>query len=277
MLKDVILEAKGLSSKGYLNEAFSEKNLLKVSELLASLFSKSKFGKFKKMTDSFFKNDFTSSDGEKGVGFQYLSKNGYMIRFGFVNRKTKAKGLKNKFSVNRVDFWRPDGSSSFGQPSQTIYIPDWLNIVEVVGVIKDALENNSASIGESVNEEFNPKLNKKINAYAIAKGIDPMQGGSSAQKLKKIMKDEGVWDDDEYKSFKITKGSAEDNSITEQMKTAEKKLAERKYADPELIFKDIEILVKVVATGAQKGLIVAGMAGVGKCGSENMVLEVEGL
>jgi len=264
MLKEVILETKGVNAKGFLNEAFSEKNLLKVSELLASLFSKGKFGKFKKMTESFFKNDFTSSDGEKGVGFQYLSKNGYMIRFGFVNRKTKAKGLKNKFSVNRVDFWRPDGSSTFGQPSQTIYIPDWLNIVDVVNTIKEALENNSVSLEESVNEEYNPKLSKKMNAYIMSLGYDPMEAGGSPTAFKNKLKKEGVWNDDDYKAFKIEKGAPEDNTITGQMKTAEKKLAERKYADPDVIFKDIETLVKVVATGAQKGLIVAGMAGVGK-------------
>jgi len=275
MLKEIIETKEFRTKKGMFNEAFSLKNLEKVSSLLASLYSKIGFGKFKPTTKSWFENKFESDDGEKGVGYLYMSDKGYMLRFGFVNRKTKAKGLKQKYSVDRVDFWRPDGSAKFDKPSLTVILPVWANIVDVANIVADGLKNGS--IDESLENNKNDNINedchaKKLNAYARAKGLD-VTNIKTYNVIKKKLIAMGVWDEDEYKNFKIKKGVSENNTTIEIINQAEEKFEETPYADPNIVFEDIEKLTKVVALGFQNGLIIAGAAGLGKTFHTQKTLE----
>jgi len=64
--------------------------------------------------------------------------------------------------------------------------------------------------------------------------------------------------------FKVQKAVSETNSTGATIKEATKLLEQRKLADPDVVFDDIEKLTKVVALGLQNSLIVAGMAGIGK-------------
>jgi len=269
ILKNIIETKEYKEKRGIFNEAFSLKNLEKISSLLASLYSKIGFGKFKPATKSWYKNDFKSEDGEKGVGYLYISNEGYMIRFSFVNRKTKAKGLKDKYSVDRVDFWKPDGSAKFNKPSLTVILPPWVNIVDVANIIADGLKTGYIVESKTVNEDSPVP---RMNAYAKSKGLDisNMKGYGT---IKKKLISMGAWDEEEYKAFKIKDGVKENNTTIEVMNQAEEKFEETPYADPNVVFEDIEKLTKVIALGFQNGLIVAGAAGLGKTFHTQKTLE----
>jgi hypothetical protein len=263
MFKEALIQS--IQENKLINEAFSNKNLEKVAELLASLASKKLGdGKYFPALGVWYKDEFVTNDGRKGFGFRFFSEKGNMIRFGFINPKTKAKNLKEKFIINRVDYWIPDGSAKFNKPSKTIELQPWVNIVEIVAEIFDALKNASVTESE-INEA--PKI-KKVIQYAQYKGLtqDEIESFGSDASLVKYLKDQGIWDEDEYKGFKVTKGEVEKNNVEKDLREVEKKVQKVKYADPNVIFKDIEKLTELVATDIlkQNGMIITGAPGIGK-------------
>jgi hypothetical protein len=273
-LKELIQET--IKEEKYIQEAFSDKNLEKVATLLASLASKKlPTGKFVPFLGDWYADEFIVN-GQKGKGYRFLSENGYMIRFGFVKPKTKAKTLKEKFVINRVDYWEPNGQSKFNLPTKTVLLDPWLNIVDVVDEIFDALKNG---VTESKIEES--QIVKKMLAYAKYKGVDDdtIADLKTTHKLKKYLQDNGLWDDAEYKGFKVKKGSVEKDNPEKDLKEVEKKIQKVKYADPKIVFKDIEKLTKLIALNVlkQNGLIITGAPGMGKCRFGTELINIEGI
>lgn len=90
------------------------------------------------------------------------------------------------------------------------------------------------------------------------------------------IKKDPAFDEDQYRSFqKVKKGAKKSGSRGKVAKRSvpssvakasgtETPDAERSFSDPNVIFDDIEKLSKVVASGAQNALIIAGDPGVGK-------------
>jgi Cdc6-like AAA superfamily ATPase len=272
--KEAIREA--ITEEKIIQEAFSDKNLEKVAKLLADLASKKlPTGKFVPFLGDWYEDEFIV-DGLKGKGYRFLSEKGYMIRFGFINPKTKAKKLKEKFVINRVDFWEPNGSAKINKPSKSIILEPWLNIVEVVDEIFSSLNGN---VSEAKIDEAN--LPKKLVAYAKYKGVDDneLANFKSGATLVKFLKNQGVWDDEEYKGFKVTKGKEEKDNPQKDLDTVVKKVQKVKYADPKVVFKDIEKLTKLIALDVlkQNGLIITGAPGMGKTfGMEKQLKELFG-
>jgi len=251
--------------KDSISEAsFSENKVKKVADLLSSILGKDLGGDFKLLGGSLGYETFKKKGYGEGKGFKYINKSGNMIRFGWLKKS------KSQFSINVVDFWDASQGAEWSKPSITIKLEDWMNIVDVVSELKDVLihgDDSMLTVKESIDESNKMKLfesaPRKMIAYAKSKDVE--YEGESEHKLIKKLKDYGVWNADEYKGFKVTKGEVEKNSGEDLFKEAEKKLKTQKYADPDLVFDDIEKLTKVVALGAQNALIVAGMAGIGKC------------
>lgn len=238
-----------------LNEAkFNAKKLRKVSDLLASIMGREiGGGKSAILGGSLGYEKFDKPGIGKGEGFKYLLSNGKMLRFGFLNKS------KSQYMINQVDLW--DVDAKFNEPTMSVTLADWMNIVDVVGELKAVLSGKGIpSVTEA--KAMLESAPKKMIAYADAKGVS--YDGESEHKLIKKLKDNGAWDQDEYKGFKITTGVTEKNSTEKVLVAAEKKLSGRKYADPDIVFDDIEDLTKVVGSGAQNSMIIAGMAGVGK-------------
>ena len=278
MLKKLAEEINLLkvADTGSLNEAFSEKNLEKVSNLVAQIFSKGGQGVFKPFTmEGWYKQSFKTVNKEKGIGYAFVSTKGYILRLGFVKRKIKSdKKFKADFTINTVSYWKPDGVAKFNKPSITVDLKPWVNIVESVQVIKDVIagkitESSDLSISES--KSYVPK---KMISYMAFKGYDYDGENNKYQVVKKMGDD---WDEQEYKGYSVTSGKKENNSMEETFVAAEKQLKEQKYADPDIIFEDVEKLTKVVGMGLQNSLIVVGDAGIGKCGSGRMEVEIKGL
>lgn len=241
-----------------LNEAsFSEGKLKKVSDLLASILGKDLGGEFKLLGGSFGKESFKKKGAGEGRGFKYMNSAGKMIRFGWL-KKSKSQHL-----INQVDLWEP-GTSAWDRPALSVTLYDWMNIVDVVNELKDILVSGAMveSVSEAIKDSNKPP--KKMIAFGTAKGIEYVEAEDTYQGYINKMKDAGVWDEAEYKGFKIVKDELEQNSTASTMKAAQKELEKRKLADPDVVFDDIEKLTKVVGLGLQNALIVAGMAGIGK-------------
>jgi hypothetical protein len=204
-----------------------------------------------------------------------------MIRFGWLK-----KAKKSKYQINIVDFWDPkDGKKRWDTPTLTVQLADWLNIVDVVQELKDIIVSGGTDlpelyeslggISEAVKAGNMPP--KKMIAFGTAKGVEYNRDEDTYAMYVKKMEAAGVWDPEEYRGFKVTKNNKESNSTEDVFQGAEKQLAEKKWSDPELVFGDIEKLTKIVATGGANGLIVAGMAGMGKCTTGETRIPVFGL
>jgi hypothetical protein len=268
-----IIESVNLD-EGVLNEAsFSASKLKKVSDLLAIVLGKQLGGEFKLLGGSLGQESFKKKKVGEGKGFKYMNKKGQMIRFGWLKNSKKST-----YQINIVDFWDPrNGKRRWDTPTLSIQIADWLNIVEVVKELKDVIMNGEVpELRESLTEDFDiatmtkvpvheGKVPNKLIQYAASKGVeyDPTVHTYS-KKLMMELQDQELWDEDEYRGFKIVKDERESNSTEATFKAAEKKLAEKKWSDPDFVFDDIEKLTKIVAMGGANGLIVAGMAGLGK-------------
>ena len=264
MLREVIKES--IVESKVISEAFSDKNIEKVAKLLAKLATKKLGdGKYFPFLGQWYRDEFISN-GKKGIGFRFLSEKGNMIRFGFQNPDTKAKKLKDKFLVNRVDYWIPDGEAKFDKPSRTILLQPWLNIVEVTDEIFTSLK--TGEVVESLKEGAIVEANipKKLISYALYKGLrqDEIDSVGSGRSLINMLKDAGVWDDDEYKGYKVTKGTKEVDNVSKDLDTVVKKI---KRVDPDVVFEDVEKLTELIAKNIlkQNGLIITGAPGIGKC------------
>jgi len=263
MLKEIIKES--IVESKVISEAFSDKNIEKVAKLLASLATKKLGdGKYFPFLGQWYRDEFISN-GKKGIGFRFLSEKGNMIRFGFQNPNTKAKRLKNKFVINRVDYWIPDGDAKFDKPTRTILLQPWLNIVEVTDEIFTSLKTGKVveSLKESAIVEAN--IPKKLISYALYKGLrqDEIDSVGSGRTLINMLKDAGVWDEDEYRGYKVTKGVKEVDNVSKDLDNVVKKI---KRVDPDVVFEDIEKLTELIAKNIlkQNGLIITGAPGIGK-------------
>lgn len=254
-----------------LNEAsFSGGKLRKVADLLASILGKDLGGDFRLLGGSLGEETFKKKGYGEGKGFKYINAQGAMIRFGWLKKS------KSQYLINIVDFWDPTQGPTWNKPSTTVKLADWMNIVDVVQNLKDILVHGAVveSFTESKKDLFE-SAPKKMIAYATAMGVE--YEGESEHKLIKKIKDAGVWNPDEYRGFKVTKDETEKNSGEDAFIAAEKTLKAQKFADPDIVFDDIEKLTKVVAMGGQNALIVAGMAGIGKCTTKDTEIPVFGL
>lgn len=254
-LKKIIESAQVPNGIASLNEAkFSPKKLRKVADLLATIMGREiGGGKAALLGGSLGYEQFEKPGIGKGEGFKYLMSNGKMIRFGFLNK------AKSQYMINQVDLW--EIGAKYDKPSMSVTLADWMNIVDVVKELKAVLNGEKFESFQKTRTLYE-SAPKKLIAYGASKGVD--YDGESDYKYTKMLKNLGVWDEDEYRGFKISTNTAEKNSTTKVLKEADKKLEERKFADPDIIFDDIEDLTKIVGSGAQNSMIIAGMAGVGK-------------
>jgi|GEM_PF-1995171 len=266
-----ILKNIGLN-EGVLNEAsFSETSLKKASDLLAIVLGRQLGSEFKLLGGSLGKETFKKSSTGEGQGFKYINDRGNMIRFGWLK-----KAKKSQFQINVVDYWdSKDGKKRWDTPTLSIAIADWMNIVEVVQELKDiiisgGLVSESALYGkqkgkvifEAIKDSNKPP--RKMIQFGQAMGIEYDEATDTYQGFINKLEKAGKWDKEAYVGFKVVKSEVEKNSTEDVFKGAEKLLSEKKYSDPNLVFDDIVNLTKIVATGGANGLIVAGMAGIGK-------------
>jgi len=292
-MKESISGSKDVRAEN-ITEAFSEDKLAKVAQLLASLASKKLgAGQFIPFIGDVRIDEYETADGRKGIGFKFFSTKGNMIRFSFEQPETKSSKLAEKYLVNRVDYWIL-GKSKIDQPTYTVELEPWLNIVTVTDIIFNSLKTGTApKIAESLEvnddvmsiiEGLKIKLTEAKGAnpilieYAKYKGLsdEEIEGLGSVQLLN-LLRRKKLFDKDEYAGFKLEKGGKEVNTTTKVLDKVEKALP--KYADPQVIYKDIEKLTELVATNAlkQNGVVICGAPGIGKCRLGSELINIKGI
>lgn len=231
----------------YINEAkFSKKDLKVVSGMLASVIGKKigyeffPFGGY----EGYFEK-FSKAGGGSGFGYVYVFGEGQLIRFNW-------ESSKNSSTITSIDLWN---SMSDENPYATLEIPKNYNVVQSVNKIVNFVKNPfSADLSEA-----RKPSQEKVDASKEYDVDISLPYAKFWKEVKKKRKERG-----EITEPKARKASREQSTRTKQAESAEKKLSKKEYADPDVVFKDLEDLVKMVTSGIQKSLMVVGMAGIGK-------------
>lgn len=228
-----------------ITEAFSNNNIKKAIKNIKTVTEKTIGSKLLPFGDGFEK--FSRNNGINGFGIYYIvDKFDRLIRF---NWETKKKSN----TITSIDAWS-NIYDVFDKPDATLDIPTNYNIVQSINIICNFIKKPRIGV---VNEA---KGDKK-RALAAQWGLDPEMSYRDIQKAvtrkKKLM---------------ALKGETENNTIIQEVNDAQKKLDKQKYADPDIVFDDLDDLVRMVASNVQPSLLVTGMAGIGKTYSVTSVL-----
>lgn len=269
-----------------LSEAeFKQENLEKVLRLYKSLFSKKLGGTFYVLG----KEEFKRQDGSKGEGYRLINEKGHQLRFNWdrAQRKNLQKeNQKDAIWISSLDYWDPM-DNNFDCPTSTVRFLKNTNVVEIWKGISNLLFKNikgKFTIADvlKLNEEFCEIMNvtplseeelkelKEAEAsrfekeqFLIARGFKKTNAKGS-DRFDAFIRDNNLEDEwDEY-LLEISKGKPETNTISKEIKSAEKDLESQVYADPEYIFEDIENMVEFIAKGGSRSLILCGQGGIGK-------------
>ncbi len=221
-----------------LNEMFSNKDLSKAVKNIRIVVSRTlgtellPFGKGKS-------EKFKRSNGIDGIGIYYLvDKFDMVIRFNWERRKKSN-------TITSVDAWS-NINNIFEQPDATLDIPKDFNIIQSIGIICNFVKKPRVG-------PINEAKGDKKRALAAEWDLDPNM--TYAQIQKAITK---------KKKLNALKGVSEDNTIIQDAVKTQNELDKQKYADPNIVFDDLDDLVRMVAGNIQPSLLVTGMAGIGK-------------
>lgn len=255
----------GFGRTGLLTEAsFKIEDLKKVASNIGSLLGKGLGGAFKVWTTENFERD-----NERGQGVRLLNAKGYGLRLNFSD---KINGFANNKSVvlSSVDFWEA-GNVDLECPDVTCRFNQEVNIIQIWNKLSDIIFNKkygkytAGDLGaEPVNEDIAKGSIRTRKDFLASKGIAQWRGEVRRQFDSAIVQGgyEAEWN--AYVA-QVEPGRPETNSTEERMKRAETKLKETKYADPDVIFKDLVTLTKMFKSGKRKLLTVCGQGGLGKC------------
>ncbi len=251
-LTEVDYSAMNVDMNVDMNEAtFNTKDMAKVSNLLAKIASKKLGANFQLAWIDKFKK----SNGDTGIGYRYISVEGKQIRFGHLRNN------KGGFSINIVDYWKK--GAALTEPSITLRFNDDVNIVQVKDQIFDAIKTGKVKpISRSMLEATAKERKASRMAFTKEYGIDDRNGKISDRLLTKAAAAAGL--EDEYKDWmSVTTNQSEKTEIGDTIKKDEKEV-KKIYADPDVVFDDIESLLELVAHKKWRSMIVCGQGGIGK-------------
>ena len=240
-----------------MNEAsFGNPNLKRVVKLiLKTLESKVgfKFNPFGGPGNNYER--FNKSNGNKGIGMIYVLDNGMLVRFNWESNKKSS-------TITSIDVW--NDMKTLEKPDFNLDIPEDYNIVQSIKTIAKFIKSPKAGVSEmAAKGQYGPKRYKDAEKYNI--DVNDPDFNILVKKAKSL----------EKKNIKSSNGVKETSTKTDEMGKANKALSNKKVADPNIIFQDLEDLVKMVGSGIQKSLLITGMAGVGKCFCGETEIDVE--
>ena len=232
-----------------LNEAFSSGNLVKAVKNIKRVLEKTIGSKLYPFYGDQEVEKFTRSGGI-GIGIAYIvDKTDALVRFNWEQKKKSN-------TITSVDIWNKVSDVDIKPPTSTLDIPTNFNIIQSLGIIANFIKKPRVGIVTEAKGDVKRKL-------AMEWGLDPEQ--SYADIKKAITK---------KKRLVASKGVTEKNQVMQDVNDAQKKLDAEKYADPTIVFEDLDDLVRMVATNIQPSLLVTGMAGIGKCVYSNTEIDV---
>jgi len=221
-----------------LKEAFSNSNISKAIKNIKVVVEKGIGSKLL----PFGKNDFElfkRSNGISGMGIYYLvDKTGYIVRFNWEKHKKSN-------TITSVDVWTHI-QDVIDKPDATLDIPKDFNIIQSVNIIVNFIKKPRAGV---INEARGDKKRQLALQWDLDPNMTYNDIRKAVSKKKKLM---------------ALKGISENNTIVNEVDKAQKELDKQKYADPDIVFDDLDDLVRMVASNIQPSLLITGMAGIGK-------------
>ena len=260
--------------KEFMNEAkVSNSSIKKCTELIANYLANK--GKIKFT----FVDDFpvTSSEGNyiQSLYRDQESLNGIGINW-------KDDGTFVSLSVYEGDFSKSSKEiliDANNQESFAKYLPRVADIL--YGNVNESTISEATNTYEYEGETYN---GKKELAIAMYKNKEPLDVISKTVRLPRpaivrVVQAAGLTDDEptDDGKVKVLAGKAQIVQNTKDVIAANKALSEVKYADPKVIFQDLEKLTKMIADGISPALLVTGQGGVGKSFTIEKVLKDSGL
>ena len=244
--------------KFIINEAsFGNKNLEKAVKSLIKVLGNKVGFKFHPFGGKGNNFERYSKGGASGIGMIYVLDNGRLVRFNWENNKKSN-------TLSSIDVW--NDMKTLEKPDFNLDIPKDYNIVQSIKMISDFIKKPSTSLSEmAAKGHYGDKRIADAEKYSI--DIDDPKFASLVKKAKSLDKKSG--------KIKVSKGVKENSTKSEDVKKAKKLLKEKKVADPNIIFDDLEDLIKMVGSGVQKSLLITGMAGIGKCFCGETEMDVE--
>ena len=261
--KKYLRESRAGKPQRLITEAiFRMEDLKKVCEKYGSLLAKGLGGAFKIWTTEDFERD-----GESGSGVRMVNINGNMIRLNFSDI---LNGYANTKAVvlSSIDYWQP-GNVDLECPDVTCRFLQEVNVIQIWKKLADIIFNGqfgkytAADLG-GLNEDIeNYGTVRARKDFLTSKGISDWKANSK-ETFKKTVDQKGL--ESEWNTYiaNVVPGRPETNSTEQRMKKAETNLKKVKYADPDVVFKDIVTLTKELKNTKRKLLTICGMGGLGK-------------
>jgi hypothetical protein len=233
----------------YINEAFSKSSFEKAVKNIRKVLEKSIGSKLYPFYGTDRIEKFNRSGGN-GIGIMYIvDKFDSLIRFNWEQKKKSN-------SITSVDIWDNVTDVDTKPPKATLKIPADFNIIQSLGIIVNFIRKPKIGM-------ISEAKGDKKRALAAEWGLDPDMSYNDIRKA--VTK---------KKKLLAVKGESEKNQIMLDIEKAKKDLDSQKYADPDIVFEDLDDLVRMVASNIQPSLLVSGMAGIGKCLYYNCELDV---
>lgn len=291
------------SSKKLVEESFNSSDVNNAVNLIVRIFQKRMHEKlYLEKIPQQFKN-------KRGIfsGYRFfIGENGKAARFNF---KTDVANMTST-DVESVDYWKEIGSNS---PDIHIDLGG-LNINQCIEkisniLLKPEIGSSVDVIGYSLNNKSNPYANMPIppefkeesisHSRKVIEEAAVMYGGkqfktkseaclygvselalSPAEVDAQLGLKKGATKFYAQRAgligtIEVEKGAPEQQMSVQYSMKYEEKLPD--YADPEVVFDDIEDLASMVVSGISKSLLIIGQAGIGKSFGVNQVIEKAGL
>lgn len=248
-----------------IEEAFNEKDLIRVGELLSKMAAKRLGGKFQYI----YTEKFKKMNGQKGQGALFAASNNQLLRYNYLST------TRGAYTVNSIDYWK---NKKIGErPTLSVSFDSEVNIVDITDILFDKLKKGK--INEALVEALSSSEKKSIRQEFISRyKLAPSYVNSPGALRKKVYELGGGEEFDQALSIiKVSKGVDEVTSSQKIWREDQKQLTSQTgtYADPEFVFKDMEEAAIVVAKKKWRSLIIAGMGGVGKTYGVKQVLTKE--
>jgi hypothetical protein len=191
----------------------------------------------------------------KGFGLEYKGWGMYQNKRGESFEWDEQKRKFNKASESAVAAHKAKGS----EPKK---------VVPVIKQAEPVLTGRALKIGETIYKNASEAIETLLQQGLTRPEIVKMTGASEAN-VYRMARKLGV-----VVPVNVTRGSNETNNNPD-IKKYKGMIPE--YADPKIIFEDLEDLIHMVTGGLQSSLLVTGQAGIGKTFTVTKTIEDDGL
>lgn len=258
-----------------ISEAFSASDMQKAVRLIKNYLQK-KIGQFYEVDTQEFKNKFGSQ-----VGIRYA--------IGNTKREIRFNWLKNAKSaeMTSIDVWGDDNNPVPAIHIDTQDISMARVLPELVQLIMSARPGTVSVSNESVYIEGYESLITEAKAV-----VDGKTFKSQKDAIVYLVKDKGMSINDIVSTYGFAPNAVKyhaKNSLEavagvpetvvqdKSVSDAIKKTKSVEYADPAVIYQDLEDLINLVISGVQPSLVISGGAGTGKTFTVKQLLKAAGM